>query len=460
MNKKVMQLTTQINLQEYFLRILGYLFIALVVATGIYTHDFNKQFLWLIPYSLLYPQLVYFATLRFKCKKPVRCYRLRVILDALQAGAISAWFGFAIIPSLLGLIIIAFTALIAGGLVLMLAVILSAVAAAATIGFVCQPELMLETQLAVSIVSLVLAGLFICLTGYFVHFQGRYIGKIQLENQCAQERTACFADDVSKYLSPQIRDTILAGKRAVKLETRREHITVFFSDIKDFTSLTEEMEAEALTDLLNHYLRDMSQIALKHGGTIDKFIGDSIMVFFGDPSTQGVKKDAMAAVSMAIEMREHMKILRQHWRMQGIDKPFEIRMGINSGYCTVGNFGTEHRMDYTIIGHEVNLASRLESVAHPGDILISNATYALIKHKIMARGQKAITVKGFSNPIQTFKVIDFHSHLGLKSSYLEHSVAGFSMYLDTSNISQGDKKEVIYTLKDAAERLLHQRSAE
>src|SRR3546814_8870353 len=128
--------------------------------------------------------------------------------------------------------------------------------------------------------------------------------------------------------------------RSTRTDTLFPYTTLFRS---------EELEAEALTDLLNSYLNEMSKICLKYGGTIDKFVGDCVMVFFGDPASQGAKKDAVAAVSMAITMRKHMKVLRQQWRAQGITKPMEIRMGINTGYCTVGNFGADTRMDYTII---------------------------------------------------------------------------------------------------------------
>ena len=136
---------------------------------------------------------------------------------------------------------------------------------------------------------------------------------------------------LSKYLSPALRKEILSGKE-VKLETQRKKLTIFFSDIRGFSELVEEMEAETLTALLNNYLTDMSDIALKFGGTIDKFMGDGMMVFFGDPSSRGAKDDCLACVSMAIAMKKHMKELQLRWASQGIQKPMEIRMGINTGF--------------------------------------------------------------------------------------------------------------------------------
>ena len=104
----------------------------------------------------------------------------------------------------------------------------------------------------------------------------------------------------------------------------------------------------------------MSTTALAHGATIDKFIGDAMMIFFGDPESKGVKEDASACVRMAVEMQRRMEDLQQSWRDSGMENPWEMRIGINTGYCNVGNFGSVDRMDYTIIGGEVNLRARLE----------------------------------------------------------------------------------------------------
>src|SRR5262249_22720928 len=168
----------------------------------------------------------------------------------------------------------------------------------------------------------------------------------------------------------------------VKIASRRKELTIFFSDIAGFTETAERLESEHLTQLLNHYLTEMSKIALSHGATIDKYVGDAIVIFFGDPETRGVKEDALACVEMAIAMRKRLHELRAVWRASGIEKPLQCRIGINTGYCTVGNFGSEDRMEYTIIGGGVNLASRLEAAATPGEILISYETYAHVRHRI------------------------------------------------------------------------------
>ena len=149
------------------------------------------------------------------------------------------------------------------------------------------------------------------------------------------------------------------------IATERKKLTIFFSDIVNFTATTERLQPEELTRLLNEYLSEMSAIAARHGGTVDKFIGDAMLVFFGDPETKGVAEDAKAGVAMALEMQQRLAELDEAWRRRGIEQPFRARMGINSGYCNVGNFGSGDRMDYTIIGAEANLAARLQSIADP-----------------------------------------------------------------------------------------------
>jgi adenylate cyclase len=180
---------------------------------------------------------------------------------------------------------------------------------------------------------------------------------------------------------------------------------VFFSDIADFTATTQDLQSEELTSLLNEYLTEMSEIALGHGATIDKYIGDAILAFFGDPETKGARADAIACVSMAVEMQRRMSTLEAAWRDRGIEKPFRLRIGISTGYCTVGNFGSPDRMDYTIIGSDVNLASRLQAHAVPGSILLSHETRALVKDKFKSHEQEPILAKGIGRPVRNYKVI-------------------------------------------------------
>jgi len=376
-----------------------------------------------------------------------------LFVDALHCGAFAALLGFSVVPILMFLLTLSFSTLIVGGLRDMGLALLVAFSGTLLTASLTELHVAPETPALVALVSIAFTIFYICISAYFVHQQGIRLAQVRNQIKSEQEKAARLARNLAKYLSPQVWESIFSGKKHVRLETQRKKLTVFFSDIRGFTELSEELEAEALTDLLNTYLNEMSKICMKFGGTIDKFIGDSVMVFFGDPSSQGAKKDAMAAVSMAIAMRKHMKVLRQHWRAQGITKPLEIRMGLNTGYCTVGNFGADTRMDYTIIGRDVNLASRLESAAEAGEILISHETYSLIKDVIMCRDKGQINVKGFTRPVQIYQVVDFRRDLGATSSYVEHELPGFSMYLDTNGIQNFDKDRVIEALEHAAEKL-------
>ena len=262
----------------------------------------------------------------------------------------------------------------------------------------------------------------------------------------AHEKIEKLAVKLSKYLSPQVYESIFSGKQNVKIEAYRKKLTVFFSDIKGFTELTDRLEPEVLSSLLNSYLNEMSKIALKHGGTIDKFVGDAILIFFGDPESKGDKEDANACVLMALEMQERMKYLRKLWEDQGISKPLNIRIGINTGYCNVGNFGSEDRLDYTIIGGEVNLASRLESKADSGQILISHETYALIKKQIVCEKKEEINVKGIAHKIQTYQVIETEKDKKNKKNLFREEYDGFSLAFD---LSRSEKKKVVSSLKRA-----------
>ena len=216
---------------------------------------------------------------------------------------------------------------------------------------------------------------------------------------------------LSKYLSPQIYQSIFSGERNVEISSKRRKLTIFFSDIAGFTETTDNLELEELTDVLNHYLTEMSAIALNHGATIDKYIGDAMLLFFGDPESKGVKEDAEACVMMAIAMQRRMRELEQEWRRRGLERPFRIRMGITTGFCTVGNFGSRDRMDYTIIGNEVNLAARLQSNVEPGGILLSHETNALVQEMVLTEEQPPITVKGFLRPINTYKLLGTYKEL-------------------------------------------------
>ena len=220
-----------------------------------------------------------------------------------------------------------------------------------------------------------------------------------------------LSSKLSKYLSPQVYQSIFSGTQTVEISSKRKKLTIFFSDIAGFTETTDNLESEELTDVLNQYLTEMSVIALSYGATIDKYVGDAMLLFFGDPESKGVKQDAKSCVMMAIAMQRRMRELEQEWRNRGLERPFRMRVGISTGFCTVGNFGSPERMEYTIIGNEVNLAARLQSAAEPGGILLSHETNALVQDIVLTEEYPPMTVKGFLRPIKTYKLLGTYKEL-------------------------------------------------
>ncbi|MCW5736391.1 MAG: HAMP domain-containing protein [Enhydrobacter sp.] len=221
------------------------------------------------------------------------------------------------------------------------------------------------------------------------------------------ERTSelqTVANRLAKYLSPQIYSSIFSARGEPAAALARKNLTIFFSDIEGFTDITDGMEPERLSFLINTYLREMSDIAIAHGGTVDKFIGDAILVFFGDPETEGDRADALRCARMALAMRDRLLALAGLWREHGISRPLHARMGIVTGYCTVGNFGSDKRLDYTVIGSPVNLAARLQAGAEADTILIAESTWLLIQHAVEATPMGQTTPKGFVRPITYYRL--------------------------------------------------------
>jgi adenylate cyclase len=262
-----------------------------------------------------------------------------------------------------------------------------------------------------------------------------------------------LSSKLAKYLSPQVYRSIFTGVQEVRLASQRKKLTVFFSDIAGFTELTDKIESEDLTHLLNQYLTEMSKVALDHGATVDKYVGDMIMMFFGDPETRGVKADALACVRMAIAMQKRMHELADLWRAAGIETPLRCRIGIHTGYCTVGNFGSEDRMDYTIIGAPVNLASRLEHEAPVGSILITYETYAHVKDEVYCEERGHVQLKGVAYPIVIYEAIDLLENVEPKNRPLRADLPHLRLELDPRHMPVEEQSEARQLLQDALARL-------
>ena len=262
------------------------------------------------------------------------------------------------------------------------------------------------------------------------------------------EEVAKISNQLAKYLSPQIHEQIFSGKQSAEVKSNRKKLTVFFSDIVNFTDISDELESEEMTNLLNFYLNEMSQIALKFGGTIDKFIGDALMIFFGDPESKGPQEDAKQCIQMALEMQDLMTQLSDYWsKNYSLKKELKIRIGINTGFCTVGNFGSLDRIDYTAIGSTVNLASRLESMSDPGSILVSEDTFALVNNFFSFEKPKEIKVKGFLRSIKCYKLQKEDTS---KEDIFSISGKGFQISINKKLIH----KSIISDLKNKLDNLI------
>ena len=280
------------------------------------------------------------------------------------------------------------------------------------------------------------------------------------ELEAANDFLVRISTKISHYLAPQIYKSIFSGQKDVTIHTERKELTIFFSDIKDFTATTERLQPEQITLLLNEYFTEMSAIALKHGGTVDKFIGDALVIFFGDPETKGTVEDARACLNMATEMQRRLAELNVKWRRAGTEQPFRVRMGINTGFCNVGNFGSVHRMDYTAIGGEVNLAARLQSIAEPGHIVISYETYVLVRDVVAARALPEMSVKGVSRKVVPYVVEGVLDEAGQKVEIFSEHMTGLDFYLDPRAVDATALERIRATLRNAIAALEGRAGAE
>ena len=210
-------------------------------------------------------------------------------------------------------------------------------------------------------------------------------------------------DELRRYLSPKLTEKILSSGDALGTQPQRKMMTVLFSDIRGFSTLTDNLEPEEIFHLLNRYLSEMIKLIHQYDGTLNKIIGDGLMVFFGDPIP--MEDHAERAVLMAVDMQRRVVELKDEWLQYGY--AMGIGIGINTGYMTVGNIGSDMHRDYTVIGNQVNVSARLESLAKPGQILISQRVYSRVRELVQVEKIGEIHVKGIHSPVVTYNVKAF-----------------------------------------------------
>lgn len=306
-----------------------------------------------------------------------------------------------------------------------------------------------------SINELYLNGLTALMTGIvFSHQMWYLILKIEYltanANQ-SQERLYTMverANKLTRFLPPQVWQPILKHNQPPYVTNQRRKLTILFSDIVGFTDLSDNISPDHLANILNTYIDRMTQITLKYGATLDKFIGDGMLCFFGDKADSNEQNDALRCVMMSIEMRREMEVLRRHWLTQGFEG-LHIRIGINTGYCYVGNFGSGNRMTYTVIGKEANLAARLEASAKKDQILISENTFNLVNHKFACEGWGEIMLRGLQEPVKVWQVQDPQQSDGKPVQWVDYNLPGFNLHLNLEEIRNYDRRAIMSQLKSA-----------
>jgi class 3 adenylate cyclase len=207
---------------------------------------------------------------------------------------------------------------------------------------------------------------------------------------------------LKRFFSPQLAELILSGGAEDPLKSHRREVTVVFLDLRGFTAFAETAEPEEVMGVLREYHAEMGRLILEHEGTLERFTGDGMMIFFNDPVP--VPNPAERAVRMAVAMRGRVAELLAAWRKRGFELDFGV--GIAKGYATIGAIGFEGRLDYGAIGTVTNLAARLCGEAQPGQILLSQRAYAAVEEMVEVERVGEMTLKGLSRPVAAFNLLD------------------------------------------------------
>ena len=238
---------------------------------------------------------------------------------------------------------------------------------------------------------------------FLIAFSG--IAAVAIENSQLTERVqreAVVRSNFQRYFAPDLADAIAGQEEAVKLGGQKRPVVVFFSDIRGFTSMSEKMLPDEIATLLTEYFTEMVEIVFEHHGTLDKFMGDAIMALWGAPISH--EDDADRAMRAAIDMMKTLEDLNAKWLREGREQLVEIGIGINFGEVFAGNIGSDRRLEYTVIGDAVNVASRLCSKAGPGEIMISEPLLAVLKTPPEVEALDAIELKGKAKAVRVYRV--------------------------------------------------------
>jgi adenylate cyclase len=280
-------------------RMLAYIVAGCVFAAGIYSGLYSTSVIAIIPLTVLIPWGQRFLRAWLKEKYEDQADGALMLSDAVAVGLGIAASGYSLVPTMTFLGLLMTSALAFGNLYLLtlaaFVTMISSLVGGLFFGFHIIPYV--ETPAEMTAVAIGGFAFYVGLSAFYIREQARSLLRAKNQILEQQEQSIQLSRKLVKYLPTQVWESIFSGKRDARLQNHRKKLSVFFSDIKDFTETTDEMSPDALTEMLNYYFDQMCKIALRYGGTIDKFIGDAILIFFGDPATKGAKEDAVACVS-------------------------------------------------------------------------------------------------------------------------------------------------------------------
>lgn len=442
---------------EIFQRFMGYLIIALLVIIYYFTSPIANYQIY-VPFFigfifLISPKLSRWLEYSYGHKVRKNIYFLidiTVVFTALAAVHLSLVVTFVLLFALIYTAINSKISFMMGSLATFVAIVVFYVNIIFIFGF---EDYFQQTSTELSVLSFVSIILFVNIGNFY---QNRRIKHIEAQKQTyftEMNRYIELSNQLSRYAPLQLWQAIMRGETEAKIEYKRKKITVFFSDIQGFTELSENLIPDDLAFVLNDYLSHMTEIAKQYGATIDKFMGDAILMFFGDPDSQGVEQDAKNCLDMALAMRQQMTFLRERWIKMGY-APLHIRMGISTGYCHVGNYGAVHRMAYTIVGRDANLAARLQYAAEIDEILISDETYKLIKNDFLCAPKAPIELKGIQGKVRTWQVMERYSATRNENQqWFDYEYKGFHLVLNLEEVQNFEYPELVEVLEKMVKRI-------
>lgn len=380
-------------------RVFGYLLAILILTQLENTNSYVSAWMLVL---LLYPQVLN----RFLCRSSRRDVTMPVMsVDAFVTGLLISLVDFNFEAGVVLFSILSVSAIIIGGLGLWVLLVPVSVMGM-LLGAMCHP-LSFSGNASFYFICFFALLAYLCFVGVLVYRETHRLNKEQKQRQSIQVRLEKFRTLITPYVSPEF----ISSDGDLAAYTRKR-LSVLFVDMEGFTRLMDTADEFLVAGMLNRYFEVMTEAASKHGGTVNKFMGDGLMVFFGDARSEGPVMDAVACIEAAIEMRAKFKKLSEEWQAGG-GLPLHLRMGIHTGYCLLGNFGCATRRDYTAMGSVVNLASRLEGLARRGEILISADTRRQVGPHVDCAHRGRMRVKGFTEPVSTYSVNGLSRAIGI-----------------------------------------------